>query len=127
MEDKTAINTPPPPPSEVKIRTMRSDIESMMQSGGGAPSYQTVSVEGLSMDKKFKPPTNFVTAPMPTPGVIQRPATENVFPAAPVVPERKVIGEEVTSRTDLIPKLIVGLVALAALAVVGYFAYTIFK
>ena len=60
MEDKTVVTTPPPPPSEVKIRTMRSDIESMMRSGGGAPSFQNVSVTGLSMEKEFKPPTTFV-------------------------------------------------------------------
>jgi hypothetical protein len=126
MEDKTVVNTPPPPPSEVKIRTMRSDIESMMQSGGGAPSYQAVPVSGLSLDKNFKPPTNFVTTPMPAAGVIQRPATENTFPAVPVAPEREVIGQEVSPMADLIPKLIVGLVALVAIGVVGYFAYTIF-
>lgn len=130
MEDKTVVTTAPPPPSEVKIRTMRSDIESMMQSGGGAPSYRNVSVAGLSLDKESKAPTNFVTTPMPTAGVIQHPATENTFPAAPVAPDREVIGREVSDagpNSDLIPKLIVGLVALIALGVVGYFAYTIFK
>ena len=126
MEDKTVVNTPPPPPSEVKIRTMRSDIESMMQSGGGAPSYRNVSVSGLSLDKEFKPPTNFVITPMPIPGVIQHPATENTFPAPAVAPEREVIGQEVSPLADLLPKLIVGLVALIAIGVVGYFAYTIF-
>ena len=37
----------PPPPSEVKVRTMRSDLESMAQSGGGLPKFQSVKMEGL--------------------------------------------------------------------------------
>lgn len=32
----------PAPPPEVKVRTFKSDVESMMQSGGGAPQYQNV-------------------------------------------------------------------------------------
>jgi hypothetical protein len=32
----------PAPPPEVKVRTFKSDLESMMQSGGGAPQYQSV-------------------------------------------------------------------------------------
>jgi hypothetical protein len=128
MEDKTVVTTAPPPPSEVKIRTMRSDIDSMMQSGGGAPSFRNVSVSGLSMEKKFKAPT-FVRTPMPTVGAVQRPAIENAFPAASAAPDREIVGREVSNagpNSDLIPKLIVGLVALIAIGVVGYFAYTIF-
>jgi hypothetical protein len=43
----SGINAPPPPP-EVKVRTMRSDLESMAKSGGGLPHFQSVKVEGLS-------------------------------------------------------------------------------
>lgn len=129
MEDKTVVRTPPPPPSAVKIRTMQSDINSMMQSGGGAPSYQNVSVAGLTMDKRSNAPATFVSTPMPTPGVIQRPATENTFPAAVAPVSRAPVGREVSDagpNSDLIPKLIVGIVALMAIGVVGYFAYTVF-
>jgi hypothetical protein len=34
----------PPPPQEVKIRTMRSDLASMAQSGGGLPQFQNVRI-----------------------------------------------------------------------------------
>jgi len=134
MEDKTVIKTAPPPPSEVKIRTMRSDINSMMQSGGGAPSFENVSVSGLSMDTKFKPST-FVQTPMPTADAMPAStfatqALEEASAAAPSEPaSRPILGEEVADagpNGDLIPKLIVGLVALVAIAVVGYVAYTIF-
>jgi hypothetical protein len=129
MEDKTVVTTAPPPPSEVKIRTMYSDIDSMMQSGGGAPSYQTVAVSGLSMEKKFKGQLNFVTTPMPAAGEIRRTLPEDGMPAPYSPVDRPVLGEEVADAgpgSDLIPKLIVGVVALAALAIVGYFAVTIF-
>jgi hypothetical protein len=36
----------PPPPSEVKVRTMRSDIDGMTKMGGGLPQFKTVAVEG---------------------------------------------------------------------------------
>lgn len=42
------VVTAAPPPAEVKIRTMRSDLESMAKSGGGLPRFQTVKVPGLS-------------------------------------------------------------------------------
>jgi hypothetical protein len=129
MEDKTVITTAPPPPSEVKIRTMRSDIDSMMKSGGGAPSYRNVSITGLSLDEKFKVPTTFIQAPMPTPGLI-RPSPEGDNMPQPYSPvDRPVIGQEVSDAgpwSDLVPKLIIGLVGLIALGVVAYFAYTIF-
>lgn len=40
-------NVPPPPP-EVKIRTLRSDLESMAQSGGSSPQFRSVAVPGVS-------------------------------------------------------------------------------
>src|SRR5579864_5106921 len=41
----------PPPPSEVKVRTMRSDLDAMAKSGGGLPRFQSVKVSGLSAEK----------------------------------------------------------------------------
>ena len=48
---KVLTSAPPPPPAEVKIRTMRSDIASMTRSGGGAPSFENVAVSGLSLER----------------------------------------------------------------------------
>lgn len=44
--------SPPPPPSEVKVRTMRSDLASMAKSGGGLPQFESVKVANLSLGKK---------------------------------------------------------------------------
>ena len=46
-----SLATAPPPPPEVKIRTMRSDVESMAKTGGGLPQFQNVKVSGLSEEK----------------------------------------------------------------------------
>jgi len=43
--------SPPPPPSEVKVRTMRSDLESMAKSGGGLPQFESVKIANLSRGK----------------------------------------------------------------------------
>ncbi len=56
MNDNTKqqkpISPPPPPPLRINIRTMQSDIESIKQSGGEAPSPQTFTPE------EFKPKTS---------------------------------------------------------------------
>ncbi|MDE2018858.1 MAG: hypothetical protein KGJ13_00755 [Patescibacteria group bacterium] len=35
----------PPPPQEVKIRTMKSDLASLAQTGGGLPQFQSVRID----------------------------------------------------------------------------------
>ncbi len=45
------VPTAPPPPPEVKVRTMRSDLAAMAKSGGGLPSFESVKVMGLSLGK----------------------------------------------------------------------------
>lgn len=42
------VATAPPPPSEVKVRTMKSDIAMMAASGGGMPRFENVKVAGLA-------------------------------------------------------------------------------
>jgi cytoskeletal protein RodZ len=51
LQPNSSISTAPPPPSEVKVRTMRSDIESMAKSGGGLPSFANIKVSGLDAPK----------------------------------------------------------------------------
>jgi hypothetical protein len=51
VNPEDSLSTAPPPPSEVKVRTMRSDLESMAKSGGGLPSFANVKVSGLAAPK----------------------------------------------------------------------------
>ena len=95
----------PPPPPEVKVRTMKSDLESMARSGGGAPQFQNVAIAGLAAEG------NEIAVSQPS--VEEAPATQEA--AAQSAPSKSMIG----------PILVI-VVAIAALAVVGYFAYTIF-
>jgi hypothetical protein len=47
------LTTAPPPPTEVKIRTMKSDIAMMASSGGGGlPQFESVHVVGLSPQRE---------------------------------------------------------------------------
>jgi hypothetical protein len=142
---KVLTSAPPPPPAEVKIRTMRSDIESMMRSGGGAPSFQNVAVSGLSLQKEGHQAPVAERTPMPTPSSYSVPASPVV--AATPAPTSQ-IAENKTSpvrvsdlspapaqdfvpdavpENHLMPILVVTLVAILAIGVVGYFAYTLFK
>ncbi|HVM76798.1 MAG TPA: hypothetical protein VMU07_01460 [Candidatus Paceibacterota bacterium] len=43
----------PPPPTEVKIRTMKADVQGLAASGGGLPRFESVKVSGLSMETKM--------------------------------------------------------------------------
>jgi len=163
---------------EVKIRTMKSDIASMKQSGGGTPTFQDVPVKGLSLEKEYKTP-DFSPTPMPAAATVQpaaqpvqapakpapvsptpavalaqgapstqvqvqaqpassrssTPSEREVKPETPVVQSLSPLGKEpqkaasVTNKkgSNIGPILIVIVVAVFAVAVVGYFAYTIFK
>ena len=91
--DETTSNTisettAPPPPAEVKIRTMRSDIASMAQSGGGLPQFQSVKVQGLTGKEEAS------TAP---------------------------------GKKNMLMIVLIVVVGAIALAIVGYFAYVLFK
>jgi len=44
----------PPPPSEVKVRTLRPDLASIAQSGGGLPKYQNVRIDGTQVGGQKK-------------------------------------------------------------------------
>ena len=44
----------PPPPPEVKIRTLKSDLESMSESGGGQPQFKSVKAPVIPIEKKPK-------------------------------------------------------------------------
>lgn len=46
------LTTAPPPPSEVKIRTMQSDIAELAASGGALPKFENVKISGLSAKKE---------------------------------------------------------------------------
>jgi hypothetical protein len=93
----------PPPPPEVKVRTMKSDLESMARSGGGAPIFQNVAVAGLgAQSSDTSPQAAEVSAPQGSPA-------------------------SGASSKSIIGPLLVVVVAIIALAVVGYFAYTVFS
>ena len=47
--NETLAQSVPPPPAEVKVRTMKSDIEGIAKSGGGSPQFRTVAVEGRGL------------------------------------------------------------------------------
>jgi hypothetical protein len=38
------LPTAPPPPQEVKVRTLKSDLASIAASGGGLPRYENVKI-----------------------------------------------------------------------------------
>lgn len=48
IQPGASVATAPPPPTEVKIRTMKSDIAMLAASGGGMPRFENVKVKGLS-------------------------------------------------------------------------------
>jgi hypothetical protein len=46
------VTAPAAPPPEVKIRTMRSDLDLLAKSGGGLPQFQKIKVSGLSTEQR---------------------------------------------------------------------------
>ncbi len=63
--DLPDVPSAPPPPTELKIRTMRSDLESMEKTGGGSPQFQSIAVPKLSIGNGGGNPNAQFTAPAP--------------------------------------------------------------
>jgi hypothetical protein len=109
----------PPPPAEVKVRTMKSDLESMAKSGGGLPQFQNVLVAGLQIERE-------------APGAVAAPevAEQMARAAAPMVPSPATapVGTEIEEDSDggsghnLFGIILVLVVAIIAIAAVVYFA-----
>ncbi len=108
----------PPPPAEVKVRTMRSDLQSMAKSGGGLPQFQNVSVAGLQVEREAP---GAVAAPEVAAQMARAIAAPSVSAPAPVGEEVPVSSSGGSSHTVGIILVIV--VAVLAIAAVGYFAY----
>jgi hypothetical protein len=51
-DSSEVLPTAPPPPQEVKVRTLKSDLASIAASGGGLPHYTNVKVEPKSDARK---------------------------------------------------------------------------
>jgi hypothetical protein len=120
MDSNSQNNIPgvPPPPAEVKVRTMKSDLESMAKSGGGLPQFQNVSVAGLRVERE-------APAAIAAPEVAEQMARA----AAPIAPSpaEAPVGAEVeenggSSSHNLFGIILVVIVAILAVAAVVYFA-----
>jgi hypothetical protein len=46
------LPTAPPPPQEVKVRTLKSDLASIAASGGGLPRYENVKITHTEQQQK---------------------------------------------------------------------------
>jgi hypothetical protein len=84
---------PPPPPPEISIRTMKSDLESLKQTGGISPTPKTFvppELEKIMQEEKPKaPPAPTVppAAPSLRPTPPPTPAPAAPFPPRPAMPE----------------------------------------
>jgi hypothetical protein len=108
----------PPPPAEVKVRTMRSDIASMTASGGGLPQFQDVTVAGLAMEREAPA---VVAAPEAAAEMAR--AVENA--GMPAAQRNSAQGQDSSAPSgNMTGIILVIVVAVIAIAVVGYFAYT---
>lgn len=108
----------PPPPPEVKVRTMKSDVESMQKSGGGLPQFQNVTVAGLAMERAV--PTA-VAAPEAAAEMARAEASAGLAPAGgESVPDASATP---SGSRNMMGIILVVIVALAAVAAVWYFAY----
>ena len=104
----------PPPPAEVKVRTMASDLESMAKSGGGLPQFQNVSVAGLQVERE-------------APGAVAAPEVAEQMARAVESPVQQAAVEasgvvEGSSSRNIFGIILVIVVAILAIAAVAYFA-----
>ncbi len=117
MDPQNDIPGVPPPPAEVKVRTMHSDIESMKMSGGGLPQFQNVTIEGLAMEREIpaaaSPGAGVETAHgQPVPGISPSSATPEASEVTASHSSHKALGV-----------ILVIVVAIIAVLAISYFAY----
>jgi len=96
LTPETPAASAPPPPSEVKVRTMRSDLASMARTGGGLPRFENVKVEGLSAQLRASQPIGI-------------PVRESEAPIA--------------HRTNVVMVVFAIIAAVAAVGILGYIGY----
>ncbi len=116
MDPQNDIPGVPPPPAEVKVRTMHSDIESMTKSGGGLPQFQNVTVQGLAIEREVP------TAAAPEVAAEMARAQAGTGPAATAELPASAEGSSEGSH-KLAGIILVVIVSLAAVLAVSYFAY----
>jgi hypothetical protein len=51
QDNSQVLPSAPPPPQEVKVRTLKSDLESVAASGGGLPRYANVHISRTEADQ----------------------------------------------------------------------------
>lgn len=114
----------PPPPAEVKVRTMKSDIASMQQSGGGLPQFQTVTVAGLAIQREAPTivPASADRAPVAAGAPSAAPRTAPPSASGEGSPHGPEAPSGVSPHNALGITLVI-IVALVAIAVVWYVAY----
>jgi hypothetical protein len=107
FQSQGTVTTAPPPPIEVKIRTMSGDIAMMAASGGGLPQFENVKVSGIS-----------ARAPAVAPAGQVQGASSQVIAATSAARQK--------SKSNLL--LIVALIVILAAAVaVAWLVYLKFK
>ncbi len=105
----------PPPPAEVKVRTMRSDLESMTKSGGGLPQFENVKVAGLAIEREAP---RMVAAPE----VAEQMARAVAAPSAASAAQEGAADASPKKGGNAIGIILVLIVAIVAIAAVIYFA-----
>lgn len=109
----------PPPPPEVKVRTMKSDIESMAKSGGGLPQFQNVTVAGLAVERAAPA---VVAAPQAAAQMAAAEASAGISAAAPAAPGGAEEAASGSGSRNIVGIILVIVVALLAAVAVWYFA-----
>ncbi len=110
---------PPPPPPEITIRTMKSDLESLKQTGGAMPLPKTFTPPEL---KREAPATGLSGQGGPAPlAPLSQPIPLKITPST-VTPSVSVIEEEGSSGSyKKILTLSLGLVLAAGVGLAGYY------
>lgn len=106
MDENGFLISAPPPPPEVKMRTMRSDLAAMAKSGGGVPRFESVKVAGW----------------VPAGGGFGQRAPD----AAGAPGASGALGSAGSAKRRNMTIVLIVVAAVAAAALIGYFVYVAF-
>ena len=121
---------PPPPPPEITLRTMKSDLEALKQTGGASTAPKPFTPPELKTEmSRPTPPPPPPPPPLPkiTPSTFEtKKTTDAVKPGAPVIEEEAAMAGEKTKAKKVLLWVVVAVVAVGVGLIAYFFIYPLF-
>ena len=120
---------PPPPPPEITLRTMKSDLEALKQTGGASTAPKPFTPPELKTEiSRPTPPPPPPPPPLPkiTPSAFETKKPDAVKPGSSIIEEETATAGEKTKAKKVLLWIVVAVVAAGVGLIAYFFIYPLF-